>query len=168
MPTKFEYTADLPGTPADLHALYMTEDYWVDRIAETGGPEDELTEFTPTDGGATVVVYQVVPDESIPSAARKVISGQLAIVRKTVYSPFDGEKATGEAHAEALGGLGVIKGSGSAIATGESSCQESVSGSVKVSVPLLGSKLEKMVVSYLNDLFGEEYGHVAKWLENGW
>lgn len=167
MATKFEYTADLPGSPAALHALYMTEDYWVDRVAVTGGPDDELVEFTPADGGATVVVKQVIPDEKIPSAARKVVSGQLAIVRKTVYSAFDGESATGDAHAEALSGLGVIDGSGTAVSTGADQCQESVAGTVKVSVPLLGGKLEKLVVSYLHELFDNEYAHVATWLQRG-
>ena len=45
----------------------------------------------------------------------------------------------------------------------DGAAHESVSGQVKVSVPLLGGKLEKLVVGHLDRLFEAEYQHLRRW-----
>ena len=95
-------------------------------------------------------------------AARMVLPGQLTIVRTCTYCGFDGRTFTGSARAEAAGGLGLINGDATAVDR-DGVAEETVSGQVKVSVPLLGGKLEKMVVSHLDRLFEAEYRHLNRW-----
>ena len=164
MTTKFEYSADIDCSLAALHDAYSTEAYWQDRVSETGGPRDTLDSFEVTDEGVRIVVTQVIPDEQLPDLAKKVLDGQLKIVRASLYRPFDAERISGTADAEAAGGLGTITGAGEAVPTGENTCRESVSGTVRVAVPVLGRKLEKLAVNFMYSLFEKEYAHAAEWV----
>jgi len=164
MTTSFSHSATIKATPAAVYAAYSSEEYWQDRVANVGAPEDHVDEFSAGDDGVRVVVTHAIPDSEIPDAAKKVLRGGLVIRRTTTYDPFDGERITGSAHAEAAGGLGLIDGSGEATSVAADTVVESVSGTVKVSVPLLGGRLEKMVVDYLDKLFTAEYAHLDAWV----
>ena len=109
-----------------------------------------------------MTITQHIPEDDIPDSARKVLPGQLTIVRTCTYCGFDGRTFTGSARAEAAGGLGLINGDATAVDR-DGVAEETVSGQVKVSVPLLGGKLEKMVVSHLDRLFEAEYRHLNRW-----
>lgn len=145
-----------------MFSSYAEEAYWLDRVAQVGSPRDTLDDFATSGDTITVAITQHIPDEDIPDLARKVLPGSLTIVRTSTYTGFDGRRFTGSAHAEAVGGLGVITGGAEAVDE-DGVAQESVSGQVKVSVPLLGGKLEKMVIAHLDHLFVAEYKHLNRW-----
>ena len=67
------------------------------------------------------------------------------------------------ATADAAGGIGRIEGGSEAVSR-DGLAEESVSGKVKVSVPLLGGKLEKLVVDHLQRLFVSEYEQLNRWV----
>ena len=92
-----------------------------------------------------------------------MLPGELSLVRTANYSAVSGDRLTGSSRAEAAGGLGVITGSGETVAEGEESV-ETLEGQVKVSVPLMGGKLEKLVVGYLDELFTAEHEHLGRWI----
>lgn len=166
MATRFSHSAEINGSLEALHAAYADEAFWRDRVATVGTPKDTLDSFSAGPDGIEVVVTQHIPDSDIPDLARKVLKGELTIVRTTTYAPFHGgDIATGKAKAVAAGGLGSITGEGEAVRDGADGCVESLTGSVKISVPLLGGKLEKLAVDYLQQLFEAEYAQANRWLE---
>ena len=167
MSTSFSHSATLSGSPQVLWSAYSSEDYWRARVTAVGTDRDRVEEFHHGDDGVRVVVTHVIPDEEIPEAAAKVLRGGLTIRRTTSYEPFDGERIVGGARAEAAGGRALVDGTGRAVATGADTTEESVSGTVTVSIPLLGGRLEKMVVSYLDTLFAAEYAHLERWITAG-
>lgn len=162
MATRFSHTARIDAHVETVFTSYGDEAFWHDRIAAVGGPQDTLDDFSVTGDTVTVTVTQHIPDSDIPDLARKFLPGQLVIVRTSTYTGFDGERYTGSARAEAAGGLGLIDGGAEAVGR-DGAAQESVSGHVKVSVPLLGGKLEKLVVGHLDRLFEAEYRHLRNW-----
>lgn len=162
MATRFSHSARIDAHVESLFSTYGDEAYWHDRLTTVGTDRDTLDDFAASDDSITVTITQHIPDEDIPDVARKVLPGQLVIVRTSVYSGFDGERFTGTATAEAAGGLGMIDGGAEAV-NQDGAALESVSGRVKVSVPLLGGKLEKLVVSHLDKLFEAEYQHLNRW-----
>ena len=162
MATRFSHSARIGAPVETVFTSYGDEAYWRDRIATVGSPRDTLDEFSATDDAVTVTVTQHIPDSDIPDAARKLLNGQLVIVRTSTYTGFDGERFTGSASAEAAGGFGLIDGEAEVLGR-DGAAEESVSGRVKVAVPLLGGKLEKMVVSHLDRLFEAEYRHLSRW-----
>lgn len=162
MATRFSHTARIDTHVENVFTSYGDEAFWHDRIAAVGSPADTLDDFSTTGDTITVTVTQHIPDSDIPDLARKVLPGQLVIVRTTTFGDFDGERFTGSARAEAAGGLGMIDGGAEAVHR-DGAAHESVSGQVKVSVPLLGGKLEKLVVGHLDRLFEAEYQHLRRW-----
>jgi len=166
MATRFSHSARIDARPEDVHTSYSDEAYWADRLKAVGTPADTIDDFSTSGDGVSVTITQVIPEKDIPDLARKVLPGQLTITRTTSYSTFDGERFTGIARAEAVGGLGVINGDGETVPEGDKTL-ESVSGLVKVSVPVLGGKLEKLVVDHLDRLFVQEYQHLNRWAARG-
>ena len=146
-----------------MYSAYGSEEYWRERLAAVGTDRDTLDDFAESAGTIRVTITQHIPDEDIPDAARKFLPGQLTIVRTSTYTGFDGQRFSGSARAEAAGGLGLISGEAEGVGR-DGVTEESVSGSVKVSVPLLGGRLEKMVVSHLDRLFEAEYRHLNRWV----
>lgn len=163
MATRFTHSARIDARVDTVFNSYGDEAFWHDRLKAVGTPQDTLDNFEAGDDTITVTVTQHIPDEDIPDLARKVLPGKLVIVRTTVFTDFDGERYTGSAKADAAGGLGRIEGGTEAVTEGDNAL-ESLSGQVKVSVPLLGGKLEKLVVAHLNQAFEAEYKHLNRWI----
>ncbi|PAY24221.1 hypothetical protein CEY15_04315 [Dietzia natronolimnaea] len=162
MATRFSHSARIDAHLETVFASYGDEAFWHDRLAAIGTPDDSLDEFVTTGDSTTVTVTQHIPDEDIPDVARKVLPGRLIIVRTSTYAGFDGNRFTTSARAEAAGGLGIIDGGSESLSEG-AAVVESASGQVKVSVPLLGGKLEKLVVSHLTRFFNAETEHLNRW-----
>jgi hypothetical protein len=162
MATRFNHSARIEAPVETVFNAYGEEAFWRDRLANVGTPADTLDDFVVGDDSVTVTVTQQIPDEDIPDLARKVIPGKLVIVRTTVFTDFDGESYKGTSKAEAAGGLGRIESATEA--SGDSGVAvEAVDGQIRVSVPLLGGKLEKLVVTQLNRFFDAEYKHLNRW-----
>ncbi|KAA0918830.1 DUF2505 domain-containing protein [Dietzia sp. ANT_WB102] len=162
MATRFSHTARIDAHVETVFTSYGDEAYWHDRIAAVGSPNDTLDDFSVTGDTVTVTVTQHIPEDDIPDLARKFLPGQLVIVRTSTYTGFDGERYTGTSRAEAAGGLGQISG-GAEAEYRDGAAHESLTGQVTVSVPLLGGKLEKLVLSHLDRLFEAEYRHLRHW-----
>ena len=162
MATRFSHNARIGAPIEAVYTAYGSEEYWRERLLAVGTDRDSLDDFASTSDGVRVTITQHIPEDDIPDSARKVLPGQLTIVRTCTYCGFDGRTFTGSARAEAAGGLGLINGDATAVDR-DGVAEETVSGQVKVSVPLLGGKLEKMVVSHLDRLFEAEYRHLNRW-----
>ena len=162
MATRFSHNARIGAPIETVYSAYGSEEYWRERLLAVGTDRDSLDDFASTSDGVRVTITQHIPEDDIPDSARKVLPGQLTIVRTCTYCGFDGRTFTGSARAEAAGGLGLINGDATAVDR-DGVAEETVSGQVKVSVPLLGGKLEKMVVSHLDRRFEAEYRHLNRW-----
>lgn len=163
MATRFSHSTRIGARLEVVHATLADEAFWVDRLRTVGSPADTLDDFVLSGDSIVVTVTQVIPESEIPDLARKVLPGELSLVRTANYSAVSGDRLTGSSRAEAAGGLGVITGSGETVAEGEESV-ETLEGQVKVSVPLMGGKLEKLVVGYLDELFTTEHEHLGRWI----
>lgn len=163
MATRFTHSARINAPVETVFSSYGDEAFWHDRLATVGTAQDTLDDLVVADDAITVTVTQHIPDSDIPELARKVLPGQLVLVRTSTFTDFDGLRYVGSANADAAGGLGRIEGGTEAVTEGDAAV-ESLSGQVKISVPLLGGKLEKLVVSHLNRAFEAEYQHLNRWV----
>lgn len=135
----------------------------MDRIRAVGTSRDSLDDLVVGDESIAVSLTQFVPDEEIPDFARKVLPGELSLQRRVTYHRHPDERLSGTSLAEAVGGLGKITGAGETLPDGGEAV-ESLEGQVKVSVPLLGGRLEKLVVEHITDLLAAEHDHLNRWL----
>lgn len=163
MATRFSHSARIVGTLDSIYSTFGEEGFWVDRIRTVGTSRDSLDDLVVGDESISVTVTQFVPDSDIPDFARKVLPGELSLVRQVAYHRHADERLSGTSLAEAVGGLGKITGEGETVPEGGEAV-ESLEGRVKVSVPLLGSRLEKLVVEHITDLLVAEHDHLNRWL----
>lgn len=163
MATRFSHSVQLGGTLEAIHAIYAEEAFWADRIRAVGSHKDTVDELVISGDTINVKLTQHIPESDIPDLARKVLPGGLVMNRTAQFTGIDGARMLGTSRAEAAGGIALITGNTETVTDGDAAA-DAVSGQVKVSVPLLGSKLEKMVVQHLTRLFDEEYAQLNSWL----
>ena len=79
MTTRSSNIVTIKHPAQSVHAALTTEEYWA-HVAATLSPEPgEVHEFVPTDGGAEITLYEVLPLEILPEAVRSMISQALKV-----------------------------------------------------------------------------------------
>lgn len=155
MATTFEFPATTTASVDEVWECYQDAAYWEVRMAAAGSANDRITRFDADDTRVVVEFEQVVGGENIPSFVSKIHKGDLPITRSVTYNaPSDGV-IDAVSSGEALGGIVSVTGTITVRAEGESTL-EVAEGRVSASVPLVGKKVEKLIIDYLSD------AHVAE------
>lgn len=153
--------------PAEaVYAAYASGEYWqalMNRYDELTPGKSDITVFSSGEQGIEVEFRQVLPRAELPAILRTVIPLDMAITRSHHFGPFDqngvnGHYAASVSHAPGrLDGRYVL----SAVPTGS---RLHVDSKCKVSMPLLGGKLEDMVLQSVKDVFTIEGAFTADWI----
>lgn len=109
--------------------------------------------------GDTVVIEQVQSAADLPSFARKFVGDEIIIVQTERW----GTKTAADLHLTIPGKPGDITGDLSLTPTG-SGTVEAVDLSVKVSIPLVGGKIEKLVADMIEKALAKEHQVGQEWL----
>ncbi len=117
-------------------------------------------EVTRQGEGMDVVVDQTQPSEGIPGFAKKIVGDKIHIRQEEVWSG-PSEEATLEVTVP--GKPGHFKGTIRLESDG-STTTETVQGEIKVHVPLVGGKLEKLISDLLGDALRSEESVGHDWL----
>ena len=160
-------TFDAPAET--IYAAYATGEYWqalMDRFDELTPGKSDSTEFSSGEHGIVVEFRQVLPRAELPAILRSVIPLDLAITRRQYFGPFDpldphgvnGHYTASVSHVPGrLDGRYVLSG----VAAGSRLVADST---CKVSVPLIGGRLEDMVLQSVTDVFTIEGAFTADWI----
>jgi len=109
--------------------------------------------------GMQVVVDQTQPAQGLPSFAKKIVGEELRIVQRETWS----DDAHASLDVEIPGKPGTFAGA-IALAADGSGTVESVTGEVRVKVPLVGGKLEGLVADMLGRALKTENRVGRAWL----
>ncbi|MGV0811419.1 DUF2505 domain-containing protein [Mycolicibacterium boenickei] len=159
-------TMEFDAPAETIYAAYASGKYWqalMDRYDELTPGKSDITEFSSGERGIQVEFRQVLPRAELPPILRPVIPLDMAITRRQYFGPFDTHGANGHyeatvSHAPGrLDGRYVLRG-----ATAGS--RLNVDSRCKVSVPLVGGKLEELVLQSVNDVFTIEGAFTAEWI----
>ena len=135
------------------------------RMSAAGSENDKLTSFEATDSGIEIEFQQVVDSTHIPSFVSKIHTGDLPISRKATYNAPEGESINAVSSGEALGGI--LRVSGTLVCTREGNVTtETVKGTATASVPLIGKKIEKLVIDFLSEAHQRELDTVQDYLNS--
>ncbi|MCK0175723.1 MULTISPECIES: DUF2505 domain-containing protein [Mycobacteriaceae] len=164
MTRRMEHTLAFAAPAAQIHALFVSEDYWrsLAGFYRRLDPGTELTEFRAAGGGADVALRQVLPRADLPQIARKVIPVDMVITRRQHFAAYDAEKhwATGTFEATMPRAPGRLRGDYELSDTG-TGCSFRVRSSCKVSIPLIGGTLEDLVLTNMRIMFNAERDFTA-------
>ncbi|WP_110727314.1 DUF2505 domain-containing protein [Mycolicibacterium porcinum] len=166
MSRRLEYTLAFDAPAEAVYAGYASDEYWqalMDRYDELTPGKSDITEFRSDGRGIEVEFRQVLPRAELPAILRPVIPLDMAITRRQCFGPLERHGASGHYTASVAHVPGRLDGrfelsgvsSGSRLRV-ESTC--------KVSMPLIGGKLEDMVLHTVNDVFTVEEAFTADWI----
>jgi hypothetical protein len=163
---RLEYTLAFDVPAETLYAVYASGEYWqtlMDRYDELTPGKSDITEFRADAQGIEVAFRQVLPHAEMPAILRTVIPLDMAITRRQCFGPFDGGGASGHYAASISHAPGRLDGR-YALTGGPSGCRLRIDSTCKVAMPLIGGKLEDMVMQTVNDVFTVEEAFTADWI----
>jgi hypothetical protein len=158
MRLRHELAYDAP--PAEVRAMLTDPSFWDEVAAATGALTSTAT--IGAEGSTTrIVIDQEQRVTGVPSFARKFVGDSTRAITTQVWR---GDEASYEV--EAPGKPTSIKGTAT-LAENATGSTLTYDLDVKASVPLVGGKLEKLVVELTTEGFDKEQAVGAAWLAGG-
>ena len=155
---RFEYSLRYDASPDDVFAM-LGEATFREQVCEA----QHATECTATvdgvDGTMSVAVDQRRPSEGIPSFAKKFVGDSIHILQREEWS----SPTQAALDVTIPGKPGHMKGTITLRPDGDGTV-ESVSGEIKVSIPLVGSKIEVLIGELFEHALAAEQRIGTGWL----
>lgn len=159
MSRRIEHRARYAKPADEVYQTLIDADFLRARLAKLGGSQAELLEHS--DDGELVKVHMRhgIEAEHLPSAVRAALGGDLVIDRIEQWrGPMRGTATVTvpRTPAELAATLRV--------ADTPDGCEHTMEGSVSVSIPLVGGKIEETIVRQVGDLLDSEREFTEQWL----
>lgn len=155
MSKELSATVDLPAAVADVFAL-RTSQRWVDLKAERLGDGSTLVERTesPT-GSVTLLVSRNLPSGA-PGFLERFLPQDGKVIQNETWNPPDSAGiCTGTWTVDIPGAPAKLGGVSRLAPLGDGS-RQTISGSAKISIPLIGGRAEQFVVDMTTKLIDRE------------
>ncbi|KAA9164892.1 DUF2505 domain-containing protein [Amycolatopsis acidicola] len=162
MASRIEHRAEFSQGVPEVFAAQTGEPALRARLQEIGGDNASLLDYTEGPAGVRFQLRQGVGAEKLPSAVRKLHRGDLFVDRHEQWR-LDGERATGTAKATVSGVPGEITAR-TELTPGNGGTVLRITGEVKISIPIVGGKLEDFVADQITKLLAREAEYSAQWL----
>ena len=136
---------EYPASPDEVFAM-ITDTSFREAVCQATGALSWTVQIDPAEGGtggASVMVTRVMPSE-VPDMVKKIVGETIEVVQSEQWEPADGVGHHAELLVEIEGQPAKMLGSETIAAEGEGATL-TVDGDIKVSIPLVGGRLEKEV-----------------------
>ena len=155
---KFEKTLRYDASPEEVFAM-LREPAFREQVCEAQHVSDCTVEIDSTDETMNVSVDQKRPSEGIPSFAKKFVGDTIHIAQREDWtSPTDADLDV-----TIPGKPGHMKGSVTLRPDGNGTV-ETVSGELKVNIPIVGGKIEKLIIELFEHALDAEQRVGKAWL----
>ncbi|MDX8055336.1 DUF2505 domain-containing protein [Lentzea sp. BCCO 10_0798] len=158
MARRIEHHTTSPHSAEKVFGAMVDETYLRDRLAAIGGKDAQLVTYSSTGEKTSYQLKQGVPAEHVPSAVKAALGGDLVIQRTETWAAGAGtvEVAVNGVPSRLDGSFTILdNGSGAKV---------TLSGEVKVSIPFLGGKIEKLIAEQVAVLLDKESEFTSQWL----
>jgi hypothetical protein len=146
------------AAPAEVRTM-LADPVFRDKVAESGGGFEREIRIEPQGSGMSVLVDQKQRHRGLPSIAQKIVGDTVHVVQREHWS--DDANATLEVTIP--GKPGSMHGTITLGADGAGTV-ETVAAEIKVHVPLVAGKLEKLIASLLESALRNEQQVAQAWL----
>jgi hypothetical protein len=156
-------TLTYPGTTVeDVFAMFGDPAYRK-AVADYQRVQDFACDITPNGSGMQVRLEQAHGTDRIPSFAQKMVGDEIRLVQLETWS----SPSAADIHVTIPGKPGEMEG-GATLSQQGDDVVEQVELSVKVSIPLIGGKLEGLVADFVGKAYAAENKVGVKWLRGEW
>ncbi|BBZ26550.1 hypothetical protein MMAD_08450 [Mycolicibacterium madagascariense] len=164
MPRSFDMAADYDGSVEQIHQAFADEQYWLQRLADSGADTVSLDSMThDADGTLDVVTTQTLSADRLPAVVTQFHRGDLIFVREERWTPVTDGRATATVKGSVTGAPATLSGTMALVPSGAGSRLE-VTATVEVRIPLVGGKVENFIGAQLKDLLTSEQQFTTAWI----
>ncbi|WP_206192465.1 DUF2505 domain-containing protein [Scrofimicrobium canadense] len=160
---KFQEDYAYPAAFDRIWQMYQDPDYTVKRLA-AAHLDDAQVQVKGDDSKFRVEVSALIPASDLPSVAQRFVKSDVQVTLVEEWTRSGTDAATGTSQIVAKGAP-VSFTSQSTLTGAGNETQRSMSGDVKVSIPLVGGRIEKEAVKYVPRLVQGELDASSVWLE---
>jgi Protein of unknown function (DUF2505) len=165
MPRSFDMAAEYGGSVEQVHRAFSDEQYWLQRLADSGADDYSLDSMTVNGDGIDVITTQTLRADRLPGVVTQFHRGDLSFVREETWTPIRDGQATATIKGSIPGAPATM--TGTALLTPAKSNDGSrleFKATVEVGVPLVGGKIENFIGSQLVDLLIAEQRFTTVWI----
>lgn len=155
---KFSHEIRYAATADEVYAMLADESFR-EQVCASGGALRSTASVSPHGNGMSVTVDQTMPADGIPAFATKFVGTEIQVVQKETWTgPTRADLAV-----EIPGKPGHMRGT-ITLTEVDGETVEKVDGDIKVSIPLLGGKLEGLIGDLLASALRNEQRVGRTWL----
>ena len=156
---RYEHTMTYDASPEEVFEMLKTPEFREKVCQNLKQTNSYDVSVTPQGEGMDVRVEQQQATAGVPSVAKKFVGEETTIIQKEHWTSPRG----GDLEVEIPGKPGSVKGT-IKLAERNGGTVETVSVDIKVSVPLVGGKIEKMLADLLGSAMRSEEKVGQEWL----
>lgn len=157
--------AEYDGSVEQVYRALRDQNYWHERLADSGADEATLDSITVDDGGIDVVTTQVLRRDRLPGVVTQFHRGDLSIVREEAWSPVRDGTATATVTGAIPGAPVSLTGTAVLAPTDGGGSRLQFTASVEVRIPLVGGKVENFIGGQLVELLIAEQRFTTAWIK---
>lgn len=156
---KIRHELTYAASPTEVYEM-RADPSFRDRVCEAMGTLSHDVTVEDTDGRLTVTIDMVQRTQGMPGFARKVVGDKSRVIQSEHWEVLE----AGDIAVEIPGKPGDIRGRLSLTAQGEGSVYV-FEGEIKMSIPLIGGKLEGLIEGMFREGMDTEQRVAAAWLK---
>jgi hypothetical protein len=170
MPRSFDMAAEYEGSVEQVHRAFSDEQYWLERLADSGADHYSLDSMTVDDpSGIDSAIYvkttQTLRADRLPGVVTQFHRGDLSFVREETWTPIRHGQATATITGSITGAPATLSGTAVlAPAKSGGGSRLEFKATVQVNVPLIGGKIENFVGTQLIELLIAEQRFTTVWI----
>lgn len=146
----------------DAFAMFTNPGFLLAKLVATGATDCEVVECTETDDGFRIVTRRTI-EADIPGFAKKVFKPTNALTQVEEWQAVSGGIRAGTWRIETKG-VPVSTGGVTRLESTGAGAVQHIEGTIKVSVPLIGGRLEHFVYDQAHRTLDVEHQFGRQWL----
>ncbi len=162
MSSRLEHRSTYPAPVDVVYSTLVDEAFLTERLQAIGGKGAALLSHRREGDRAAFTLRQGVDGDRLPSAVRSILKGDLVVEREERWKAEDSAEGGGYMAISKVSIAGVpaeIRSRSRLVEAGLT-----VQAEVRVNIPLIGGKLEKVVAEQVEKLLAAEAEFAEKWL----
>ncbi|MFL6108075.1 MAG: DUF2505 domain-containing protein [Marmoricola sp.] len=159
MATDLTVEQSFPSSPADVYALLLDIDVLARCVVAVGGDGATVVTHDGDENGVTITTSTPVDPSTLPAALRPMI-GSNAKGTKSEKWARHGDGYTAEFSISVPGAPATVTAQAQ-LGSHSAGSQLTIKGSVEVKVPVLGPKIERLLVDQISARLAAEYQYLC-------
>lgn len=160
MATQVELQHRYPESPERIREVLTDPEYLRNKLCTVGGPGAELVWREQDDPGITIILQHSVPRDALPPFLRSVWPDGLTICR------IENWMASGASVRAAIDGMPGTITAALHLKSDPTGCVLDTLLTAEVSLPVVGGRIEKMIIDKVAKLIATEYQFTLDWLHD--